>query len=84
MRPARSQAPQAWPVRLVMADTVVEVAEAAEAEAVAVVEVAAAEAEVELEEVVEVAAGWAVRVVGRAEEAWLPQTPERAWEEHRR
>jgi hypothetical protein len=30
------------------------------------------------------AAGWAVRVVGRAEEAWLPQTPERAWEEHRR
>ena len=62
MRPARSQAPQAWPVRLVMADTVAVVAEA---------EVVAA-------------AGWAVRVVGRAEEAWLPQTPERAWEEHRR
>ena len=67
LRPARLQAPQAWPVRLVTADTVVAVAAEAEAEVVVVV-----------------AAGWAVRVVGRAEEAWLPQAPERAWEEHRR
>jgi hypothetical protein len=54
-----------------MADTVVVVAVEAEAEVAGAV-------------VVVVVAEGAVRAVGRAEEAWLPQASDRAWEEHRR
>jgi hypothetical protein len=63
-----------------VAVAVVVVAAVVGAEVVAAVEVEAGA----VEAVAAVAVEWAVRVVGQAEEAWLPQAPDRAWEEHRR